>query len=82
MCYPTEDEKEALMVVLNLSVNPSATKVIPLEVHTNEKPNPSYVETLRRNLAIKTWPIHRQPNKENICKSHRFLRSGRFCRPI
>jgi hypothetical protein len=55
-----EDEKEAVTDVLDLNDNPSATIVIPPEVRTNDNPDPSYAEALRRNLAIKARPTHRQ----------------------
>jgi hypothetical protein len=48
-----EDEKEVIMDVLDLNENPSATIVIPPKVRTNDNPDPSYTETLPRNLAIK-----------------------------
>jgi hypothetical protein len=61
-----EDEKEAVTNVLDLNENPSVMIVIPPEVHTNDNPNPSYAEALRRNLAIKARPTHRQLKKDLI----------------
>ena len=61
-----EDEKEAIRDVLDLNENPSATIAIPPEVHTNENPNPSFAEALRRNSAIKARPTHRQLKKDLI----------------
>ena len=60
-----EDEKEAIRDVLDLK-NPSATIAIPPEVHTNENPNPSFAEALRRNSAIKARPTHRQLKNDLI----------------
>jgi hypothetical protein len=61
-----EDEKEAVTDVLDLNENPSAAIVIPPKVRTNDKPDPSYAEALRRNLAIKARPKHRQLKKDLI----------------
>ncbi|TVU13235.1 hypothetical protein EJB05_40770, partial [Eragrostis curvula] len=55
-----EDEKESIRDVLDLNYKPSATIVIPPEVHTNENPNPIFAEALRRNSAIKAQPTHRK----------------------
>ena len=52
--------------VLDLNENPSATIVIPPEVRTNDDPNPSFAEALRRNSAIKARPTHRQLKKDLI----------------
>jgi hypothetical protein len=68
-----EDEKEAVTDVLDLKDNPSAAIVIPPEVRTNDNPDPSYAEALRRNLAIKARPTHRQLKKdliEHICQRY------------
>ncbi|EEE54595.1 hypothetical protein OsJ_01811 [Oryza sativa Japonica Group] len=40
--------------------------VIPPEVRTNDDPNPSFAEALRRNSAIKARPTHRQLKKDLI----------------
>jgi hypothetical protein len=40
--------------------------VIPPEVRTNDNPDPSYAEALRRNLAIKARPTHKQLKKDLI----------------
>jgi hypothetical protein len=69
-----EDEKEGIMDVLDLNENPSATIVIPPEVRTNENPDPSYAEALRKNLAIKARPTHRQLKKDLI--AHIWQRYG------
>jgi hypothetical protein len=61
-----EDEKEAVIDVLDLNDNPSAMIVMPPEVRTNDNPDPSYAEALRRNLAIKARPTHRQLKKDLI----------------
>jgi hypothetical protein len=59
-----EDEKEVVTDVFDLNENPSATIVIPPEVRTNDNPDPSYAEALRRNLAIKARLTHRQLKKD------------------
>jgi hypothetical protein len=61
-----EDEKEEINDVLDLKENLSVTIVIPLEVHTNDNPDPSYAEALRINLAIKARLTHRQLEKDLI----------------
>jgi hypothetical protein len=61
-----EDEKEADTDVLDSNDNPSATIAIPPEVRTNDNRDPSYAEALRRNLAIKARPTHRQLKKDLI----------------
>jgi hypothetical protein len=61
-----EDEKEAVTDVLDLNENPSVTIVIPPEARTNDNPCPSYAKALRRNLAIKARPTHRQLKKDLI----------------
>ena len=55
-----EDEKELVRIPLVLNENPSATIVLPPEVSTNANPNPSFVEVLNRNSAIRARSTHSQ----------------------
>jgi hypothetical protein len=61
-----EDEKESIREVLDLNENPSATIVLPPEVCTNDKPNPSFAEALCIISAIKARPTHRKLKKDLI----------------
>ena len=55
-----EDEKELVRIPLDLSEIMSTTIVLPSEVSTNTNPNPSFVEVLNRNSAIRARSTHRQ----------------------
>ena len=61
-----EDEKESVRVALDLNENPSATIVLPPEVHTSDNPNPCFTEVLRRNSAIKARPTHKKLKNDLI----------------
>ena len=61
-----EDEKESVRVALYLNENPSATIVLPPEVHTSDNPNPCFAEVLRRNSAIKARPTHKKLKNDLI----------------
>jgi hypothetical protein len=61
-----EDEKESVRVALDLNENPSATIVLPPEVHTSDNPNPCFAEVLRRNSAIRARPTHKKLKSDLI----------------
>ena len=53
-------KKELVTISLDLNENPSATIVLPPEVSTNDNSNPSFVEVLQRNSAIRARSTHMQ----------------------
>jgi hypothetical protein len=55
-----EVEKELVRTPLDLNENPSANIVLPLEVSTNDNPNPCFAQVLNRNSAIWARSTHRQ----------------------
>jgi hypothetical protein len=69
-----EDEKELVRVSLDLNENASSTIVLPPEVHTNDSPNPSFADVLRRNYAIQARPTYRQLRDDLV--EHIWLRYG------